>query len=270
MPSRGGLPLLLSVAHSGRDYPAWLGAAAWGGRASLEPLEDPLVDRLAWRALAAGHGAVIARTPRAAIDCNRAEDELDPALVEGAPPAPAGSRARAGLGLVPSRTAQHGPLWRRTIDLEEVERRLEAVHRPFHGAIESTLRDLAERHGGAVLLDLHSMPPRRARPHAQVVIGDRHGQSAHDWVADLAAGVARDRGFTVARNDPFAGGHIVARHGDPSANIHALQLEIDRSAYCLRDCRTPGPGFERVALLIEALANRLGEAMAGGLAIAAE
>ena len=270
VPSRGFLPLLLSVPHSGRDYPAWLGAAAWAGRASLEPLEDPLVDRLAWRALAAGHGAVIARAPRAAIDCNRAEDELDPALVEGVPAAPAGSRARAGLGLMPSRTAQHGPLWRRTIDRAEVERRLDAVHRPFHEAIECALAELAERHGGAILLDLHSMPPRRARPHAQIVIGDRHGQSARDWVASLASGIARERGFSVARNEPFAGGHIVARHGRPSANIHALQLEVDRSAYCLRDCRTPGPGFERVALLIEALANGLGEAMADNLSIAAE
>ena len=81
---RSELPVLLSVPHSGRDYPAWLIAMAAGGRPALESLEDPLVDRLAWRALGRGLGAVIARAPRAAVDCNRAETELDPAVIDGA------------------------------------------------------------------------------------------------------------------------------------------------------------------------------------------
>ncbi|HEX6741064.1 MAG TPA: N-formylglutamate amidohydrolase, partial [Sphingomicrobium sp.] len=68
---RGDLPVLLSVPHSGRDYPEWLVALASGGRDALVPLEDPLVDRLVWRARGRGIGAVVARAPRAAIDCNR-------------------------------------------------------------------------------------------------------------------------------------------------------------------------------------------------------
>ena len=43
---RGDLPVLLSVPHSGREYPDWLIALATGGKASLTPLEDPFVDRL--------------------------------------------------------------------------------------------------------------------------------------------------------------------------------------------------------------------------------
>ena len=125
--ARNDLPVLLSIPHAGRDYPGWLMAAAWSGRPSLEPLEDPLVDRLAWRALAAGFGAVIATCPRAAIDCNRAEDELDPILIDDTPSAERGSRARGGLGLIPSRTARHGHLWRSRIDREEVERRLDEI-----------------------------------------------------------------------------------------------------------------------------------------------
>ncbi|MDQ3472008.1 MAG: N-formylglutamate amidohydrolase, partial [Pseudomonadota bacterium] len=61
-PSRGELPVLLSVPHAGRDYPDWLVAMARGGLSALQPLEDPLVDRLAWRAVGRGIGAVIART----------------------------------------------------------------------------------------------------------------------------------------------------------------------------------------------------------------
>src|SRR5215213_7212483 len=58
---RGTVPVLLSVPHSGREYPPWLIANAAGGRPALESLEDPLVDRLVWRAVAQGIGAVVAR-----------------------------------------------------------------------------------------------------------------------------------------------------------------------------------------------------------------
>ena len=266
-PPRIGLPVLLSVPHAGRDYPDWIVAEACGGRASLEPLEDPLVDRLAWRGLAKGFGAVVATTPRAAIDCNRAEDDLDPLLVEGAPPRADG--ARRGLGLVPSHTARHGMLWRRRLSLDEVEARLAAVHRPYHQALTDGLAGAERRFGTALLLDLHSMPPR-PRGAAQIVLGDRHGTSAAPWLTELAARIARERGFSVALNDPFAGGQIVARHGRPIESIHAIQVEVDRSTYCLADARTPGPGFERVAMLFESLATVLGERLAEQTAIAAE
>ena len=84
------------------------------------------------------------------------------------------------------------------------------------------------------------------------------------------ARIARERGFSVALNDPFAGGQIVARHGRPIESIHAIQVEVDRSTYCLADARTPGPGFERVATLFDALATELGERLAEQHAIAAE
>ena len=74
-PPRGDIPVLLSVPHSGRDYPDWLVELSAKGAASLSALEDPLVDRLVWRALGRGAGAVIARAPRAAVDCNRADAE---------------------------------------------------------------------------------------------------------------------------------------------------------------------------------------------------
>jgi N-formylglutamate amidohydrolase len=111
---RAAVPVLLSVPHSGRDYPHWLLANAAGGRRALESLEDPLVDRLVWRALSGGIGAVIARAPRAAIDCNRSADEIDPVVIAGAAGDAVGVRARGGLGIVPSRSAPHGRPWRST------------------------------------------------------------------------------------------------------------------------------------------------------------
>ena len=260
--AHNALPVCLSVPHSGRAYDPALIANAVHGRRALEALEDPLVDRLAWRAIADGTGAVIQSVPRAAIDCNRHEVEVDPAAIAGIGSAPVGLRARNGLGLIASRTHRHGALWRQPIDRAEFERRVETVHRPYHRAIEQALDALAITHGEALLIDCHSMPPR-PRGQADVVIGDLHGTSAAAWLSNAAAAIAHDHGFRVARNDPYAGGAIIARHGRPGDGIHAIQLEIDRAAYLGRDLRTPGPGFDRVAHLIEALAHELGQALLG-------
>lgn len=260
LPSRGSLPVLLSIPHSGRDYePAVLTNAAQGRRA-LETLEDPLVDRLAWRAIAAGVGAIVQQVPRAVIDCNRDEQEVDPAAISGIGPAPVGSRARYGLGLVPSRTHRHGALWRRPIDRSELDRRIDQVHRPYHQALTDGLDGLRTVHGEALLLDCHSMPSR-ANGQADIVIGDRHGTSSAGWISAEAARIVRAAGLTAALNEPYAGGAIVARHGAPHDGLHALQLEVDRSLYLERDGRTAGPGFDRIATLIEDLARQLGAAL---------
>ena len=257
-PPRNALPVLLSVPHSGRDYPGWLEALARGGRASLEPLEDPLVDRLAWRAIANGMGAVVARAPRAAVDCNRSEKEVDPAVVDLPAPGQLGVRARGGLGIVPGRTLRDGFLWRRAISASEYEARLDSAYRPYHAAIAAALAALAAEHGGAVLLDCHSMPSRPdGRP--QIIVGDRHGHTSSPDVSAAAGRIAREHGYSVQRNEPYAGGWIIERHGAPKANVHALQIEIDRRCYLGGDLRTPGVGFDRVSQFLAALAALLGK-----------
>jgi len=259
-PQRGSLPILLSIPHSGREYDPAVLANSSGGRAALEVLEDPLVDRLAWRTIAAGIGAVIQPVPRAVIDCNRDEGEVDPAAIAGVGPA-VGLRARHGLGLVPSRTLRHGSLWRRPINRAELERRVAEVHRPYHRALADGLADLQARHGEALLLDCHSMPAR-SHARADVVIGDRHGSSAAGWLSAEATRLVRSEGFQATLNDPYAGGAITSRHGQPATGVNALQLEIDRSLYLDRDGRRAGPGFDNIARLIEKIAMGLGEALA--------
>ena len=84
-PCRADVPVLISVPHAGRDYPDWLIAMCKSGAEALYALEDPLVDELVEGAIDRGIGAVVAQTPRAAVDCNRAEDEIDPTVVRSGP-----------------------------------------------------------------------------------------------------------------------------------------------------------------------------------------
>ena len=260
--ARGSLPVLLSVPHSGRDYPDWLVDSASAGMSALSTLEDPLVDRLVWRALQRGCGAVVARTPRAAVDCNRAEDDVDPSVVDGPRRGRVTARARGGLGIVPSRTQQHGFLWRRPITPGQLDDRLDQAHRPYHQAIEEQLRLLFERFGCALLIDCHSMPPPLAGT-PPIVFGDCRGRTADAWVSREAVEIARRSGLDAALNEPFAGGHVIERHAWPARNVHALQLEIDRRWYLDESLRAPGPGFDRMADFVETIAVELGEALLG-------
>jgi N-formylglutamate amidohydrolase len=261
-PPRGEIPVLLSVPHSGRDYPDWLVAMSSAGKASLATLEDPLVDRLVWRAVQRGCAAVIARTPRAAVDCNRAEDEIDPSVVDGAARGRVTSRARGGLGIVPGRTQQHGYLWRRPINRDQLEERVAQAHRPYHEAIEQQLTVLLDRFGCALLLDCHSMPPP-PQGIAPVVFGDCRGRTADAWLSREAMAIANRLGFAAGLNDPFAGGHVIDRHARPARGVHALQIELDRRCYLNGPLKAPGPGFDKAASLIDALAVGLGEELLG-------
>ena len=258
---RGDLPVLLSVPHSGRDYPDWLVALASAGKPALATLEDPLVDRLIWRALQRGCGAVIARSPRAAVDCNRAEDEVDPSVIDGGRRGQVSARARGGLGIVPARTQAHGYLWRRAITPGQLDERLSQAHRPYHEAIEAQLALLMDRFGCALLLDCHSMPPPPSGVGA-IIFGDCRGNTADAWVSSAAVAIAERCKFAAGLNDPFAGGHIIDRHAQPARGVHALQIEIDRRCYLDRSNK-PSRGFDRVATLIETLGVELGEELLG-------
>lgn len=272
-PERPVLPVILSVPHAGRDYPPSLIEAARVPLSVLEALEDRLVDRLIWRAVAAGATAFVATLPRAAIDLNRDEREVDPAMIAPPPPAHAllpSARMRGGLGLVPARLAGAGALWRGRISRDELKRRVETVHRPFHAAIESALAAARQRFGTAILLDCHSMPPRPLGE-AKVIFGDRHGRTIAPALLEAALAATRTLGYAVACNDPYAGGHVIERHGKPRAQVHALQIELDRSAYLDPTLRDPGPGFDSVARLIGAVVAALNSAVIEPpIAIAAE
>jgi N-formylglutamate amidohydrolase len=137
---------------------------------------------------------------------------------------------------------------------DELEQRLEQAYRPYHRAIEEQLAALVERFGCALLLDCHSMPPSYGT--SPVVFGDRYGRSAAPWLMTEALAVASGCGFAAAANDPFAGGHVLDRHGSPHNGVHALQIEVDRRCYLSGG--EPGARFDEVAALIEAIAVRLG------------
>lgn len=261
-------PVVLSVPHAGRDYPPALLAALRVPFEAVMPLEDRLVDLLA--TAARGHETMlVARRPRAWIDLNRGEHERDPRVDAGARPTAihaASTKVRGGLGLVPRRASGSAELWARKWSADAIAARIADDHRPYHAALSAALAAARHRFGVAVLLDIHSMPSLGPGG-AAVVLGDRFGRSAGARFVGRLEGIARGRGIASALNSPYAGGHILDRHGAPQRGVHAVQLEIDRTLYLDAAGRTPGDGFARTAAMLRAMIDALAdEAMPGRLA----
>ena len=264
-PQPSALPLLIAVPHAGRAYSrALLERMRNPGFAALR-LEDRYVDKLA-EAVARQTGAalLVAHAPRAMVDLNRAEDDIDWDMFARADPdGPGcytpGRRARSGLGLIPRRLPGLGELWKRRHDAQDLAHRLEGIHRPYHACLEATLAGLRARWGAALLLDLHSMPPlamggQRA---PEFVLGDRFGASCDGSLVGSSFAYFGAAGRSASHNRPYAGGYVLERHAEPRAGVHALQLEIDRSSYLDSRLAEPGPGFAAIAALLAGLVRRL-------------
>jgi N-formylglutamate amidohydrolase len=270
-------PVIVSVPHAGRAYPIGMAEMLRVPLAKIVTLEDRHVDLLAAGLPATGTGLIIARTPRAWIDLNRAEGDFDPAMIDppiGLGKAPS-TKVRGGLGLVPRRLSGMGDLWRGPISKAELDQRITEVHRPYHAALSALLEDRRARFGVAVLIDLHSMPPIVSAGSAagpDIVIGDRFGQSAGARFTSRLRSECEAAALRVAENSPYPGGHLIESHGAPGRGIHALQIEIDRRLYLKPDLMDPDrDGLRRMSGLLCAIATALAEeALGGSLSIAAE
>jgi len=265
-PERPVSPVVLSVPHAGRAYSPALLRAARLPRETLETLEDRLVDRLIWRAVDAGATAFIACAPRAEIDLNRDEREIDPSLIS--PPLPSAAiidspRARGGIGLIPSRLVGSGAIWKARIERDELVRRIVEIHQPYHAALERALKAARDRFGAALLLDCHSMPAGAGSDGATIVFGDRYGTTIAPHLVEAAVDAVEGLGYRTARNAPYAGGYVTGRHGRPGEAIHALQIEIDRAVYLDMDLRAPGTGFADACRMVEAVVGALEDTLIG-------
>jgi N-formylglutamate amidohydrolase len=271
-------PVLLSVPHAGRHYPEDLKLLARLSVSQLMALEDRHADMMTNRAIEAGHTCLIARVARAWIDLNRSEVDLDPAMIAGGKPPQLGTylsaKVRGGLGLIPARISSGGGIWAAPLCLSDLETRIETIHRPYHQALADALGDRVARFGSAVLLDVHSMPPlphSRSGPPPHIVVGNLHGRAASPCFSERILHEAQQVGFRVALNAPYAGGHILERHSAPKEQVHALQLEVDRSLYLCARLKDPGAGLPALQNFILRLADALvEEAGASAMPLAAE
>ncbi len=268
------IPIVLAAPHGGRRYPEAVLSALRVPEQVLLRLEDRLVDQLA-EAVACETGApfLVAEAPRAMIDLNRSIDDIDWDMFagtsrtqshrfgggQGSANGQAAHRARSGLGLVPRRLAAVGELWKTRLDHIELDRRIAQIHQPYHATLSNLIGRVQQRWGAVLLIDLHSMPPlpASAGPPAEFVIGDRFGTACDGSLVASVFSYLAAAGRQVAHNRPYAGGFVLDRHARRSAGIHAVQIEIDRTAYLDAGMAQPGPGFNAMVDLLVGMVRGL-------------
>ncbi len=254
-PGEPASALVFASPHSGRHYPADMGASARLG-AAVRSSEDALVDELIAAAPRFGCAVLLARYARAYVDVNREPYELDPSMFED--PLPEFARAKtarvaAGLGSIARLVSEGREIYDRKLTFAEAAGRIEAVHKPYHRALRGLVDAARAACGGAILIDWHSMPAAAAgrcaggRRQVDMVLGDRFGTTCSAALADLVERRLVGLGYVVSRNAPYAGGYTTETYGRPIEGVHALQIEISRALYLDESDLSPRPGLDRLA-----------------------
>lgn len=288
-PAQQKLPVVLSCPHAGLRLPealrskstlsdeTLLGTTDFGVLALVEPaahrLGVPLI-----RSLAA----------RSYLDVNRSPEELDLTLFgEESPRLQARNRSPrvlAGHGIIPTRTRDNQLIYaNQRLTADDFEQRLDALYHPYHEAIAAQINRTLEQFDFCILLDCHSMPAmspaaslnlRRDRNPFRLkqlpgegeglstgavdaVLGDRFGATcAKPVVLSILHRLWRD-GLMVEWNRPYAGGHIIQRHGDLERGVHAVQFELSRDLY-LDAALEPTAKHAAVQAMVASVIERLG------------
>jgi len=258
------VPFVFNSPHSGRAYPPKFVQESILSDHALRQSEDVFVDQLFASVTDIGAPLLRANFPRAWLDVNREPYELDPLLFRERLPAHANTssmRVSGGLGTVPRVVAENQPIYSSPPSLDEAMARIENVYRPYHETLRSLIAETVVKFGYCVLVDCHSMPSMggqkdpKARP--DIIIGDRYGTSCNGAISRELIRSFSDRGYSVLRNKPYAGGFITEHYGRPLKGLHSVQIEINRALYIDETTLRPHKGYVRLAADIRTVINAL-------------
>lgn len=226
-PSKLKVPFILSVPHSGTEFPEELQDHYIKEKRDQPDDTDWFVHQLHEFASELGITIIHAKYSRWVIDLNR-----DPESV------PLYNDGRLITGLTTSTDFLGGSIYKedRFIpDAKEVSRRLEEYYWPYYRKIEEMLKERKDEFGKAILWDAHSIrrvvKTIRQDPFPDMILGTNEGRSAREDLMSEALNALREGPFQVNYNDPFKGGHITRYFGRPEENVHALQLEMNKVLY---------------------------------------
>jgi N-formylglutamate deformylase len=231
-------PVVLTSPHSGRYYPADFLAASRLDALAIRRSEDSFVEELFGFGPELGLPLLAATLPRAYCDLNREPWELDPDMFEDSLPdyVNVGSaRVSSGLGTLARIVATGETIYRRKLRFAEAQARVLHCWQPYHTALQGLIESTGEAFGACLVIDCHSMPKAapagRHSKSVDVVLGDGYGTSCAPSITAFVEASLTGLGFTVRRNDPYAGGYITRHYGQPRRKVHILQIELARSLY---------------------------------------
>lgn len=224
-PTAEPVPIIISSPHSGTYFPTEVAQQLKPQFVTQPDDTDWFIDKLYDFAPAMGIKMISANYSRWVIDLNR-----DPQS------APLYNDGRVITGLVPTTNFNGERLYiNETPDEQEIQRRLENYYQPYHKKLEELIYETKSQFGKALLFDAHSIrkvvPGIRKEAFPDLILGDNNGNSASAEIIKAAYSALENSGKDLQHNQPFKGGFITRYFGNPSANVHALQLEMVKTNY---------------------------------------
>lgn len=258
-PGSTRLPFVVSIPHGSLEIPADIAGRLALDDAAVFADADPYTADI-YDIGDAVEEVLTAQVARAVVDLNRAPEDRPPENPDG---------------VVKTRTCHDVAVWRSPSDPSEdlTDALIARWWRPYHELLVAA----SCRPGVVAGLDCHSMaatappiaPDTGGRP--LFCVSDRDGTSAPpSFTAVVAAALAEAFEVDparVARNRPFLGGGIVARHG--MRPVPWVQVEMNRRLYLADPWFDPGTRTvdptrledlrARFAHALEVVADRSGE-----------
>jgi N-formylglutamate amidohydrolase len=255
-PDRQLAPVVYASPHSGDYYPPDLHDASHMDALTLRRSEDSFVDRLFASAPAHGSPLLKATHARVYLDLNREPWELDPTMFADDLPAHVNTsslRVAGGLGTIAKVVSDGHEVYRRKLSFAEAEARVIGLYYPYHRALEGLVARTRRDFGYCLLIDCHSMPSSggpmdsdSGNRRGDIILGDRFGTTCAPQLTNMAQDILTDAGFSVKRNNPYAGGFTTYHYGRPTAGAHTLQIEINRALYMDETRFSPNGNFPAV------------------------
>lgn len=228
---QGNVPLLVSMPHSGLNLTPEVEQGLTDAARKL-PDTDWFIPELYECVKELGVSVISANYSRYVVDLNRPSDDKP-------------LYATKTTGLFPEILFDSTPVFIEGKAPTEADhdRYIQQIWQPYHSTIEQELARLKEIHGYAILFDAHSIA-------AQVPMlfegtlpefnwGTNQGESCSSTIVDAVMDALFDS-YNQVLNGRFKGGFITRGFGNPSENIHAIQLELSQATYLNDDALTQG------------------------------
>ena len=156
------------------------------------------------------------------------------------------------LRLLSARNDDGRPIYSRKLRVDEIDRRIERCHVPYHEALTRLLDETHRTFGVVHHLNCHSMNSVAGvmgeggvgKVRADFVLGDRDGTTCDPAFTEFVRATLTVMGYAVRLNEPYKGVELVRAHSNPARGRHSLQIEINKRLYMDEAARTPHAGFE--------------------------
>ncbi|MGH8373424.1 MAG: N-formylglutamate amidohydrolase [Gammaproteobacteria bacterium] len=215
-------PVVVSIPHTGVYLPEAIAADFASDYIRSLPMTDWHLHELYDFLPALGVTTIFATYSRFIADLNRPPDNTP--LYPG----------RFETGFVALKTFWDEEIYRTPPSEEEIARRRELVHAPYHSKLHELLQAKIAKFGHAVLIDAHSVASRANQVHPaltdDIYLGDRDGTSNSGWLTQTVEQAFLGQALKVVRNNPYKGGYITQHYGGME-KIEALQIEMRWGLY---------------------------------------